>query len=293
MASSKKIRRSFLIALTAIAVAITYIGIGFALCAGFPLVTRVLASTNSAFDASPYIHDALVELAVQTRDFTIDDYYRSDEGIAFSEEKLSEKVLEAAALSSQSNEKGDAWSEDAREIIGEAQAGEMQAIIAIHQLYQISAAYALDQEALDHLNDVNSVITNARMPLMGITLIAAFCLMCLVYMFGAKAAGRALFAGGCVALGAFAVLGLWAFVSFESLFACLHGLFFAQGTWLFPADSLLIQMYPEGFWMGMGGVWLGCSALVAATSVIIGTIIIRRHAPRTNDEPFVPAGEQA
>ncbi len=289
---SKQAQRTVLTVIATIALAVTYLGIGFALCAGFPMVTRSLSNANSAFDASPHAHDELVELAIATRGFTVDDGFQTDEEAETAVEKLAHEVLDAATASAASSEKGAVWTDEAREFLSQAGSQDVSASEAMYALSELDPAYGLDREAVSHLEDVNAVVANARTPLIGVTLIAAFCLMCLVYLFGAKAAGRALFASGCAALGAFALAGLWAIISFESLFACLHGLFFAEGTWLFPADSLLIQMYPEGFWVGMGAVWLASSALVAVVSIIIGAVILRKRTPKA-EEPFVPAGEQA
>jgi len=140
--------------------------------------------------------------------------------------------------------------------------------------------------------NVNEVISSLRMPLLGITLIAAFCLMGLVYMFGAKPAGWSLLIAGCATLGLFALVGLWAAFGFDGFFAVLHGLFFSEGTWTFPADSLLIQMYPQGFWMGMGLWWLSASCITAVASIVIGYLIVRKRKPNAA-ETFVPAGQQA
>ena len=35
--------------------------------------------------------------------------------------------------------------------------------------------------------------------------------------------------------------------SFSSLFSSFHSLFFAEGTWLFPSESVLISVFPEKF----------------------------------------------
>lgn len=65
-------------------------------------------------------------------------------------------------------------------------------------------------------------------------------------------------------------------IDFEGLFAVFHSLFFAQGSWVFSADSLLITMYPEPFWIGMGAIWLATTIAVSAVSAIAGFAL--RHA---------------
>ncbi len=279
--------------LTSAALAITYIAIGFAICAGFPQITRNLSSDNSAFSLSPYDHDDLIELALTTRDYTVDDFGREAFGEAGAQASLAQEVLDRAKSSADpTSPTADRWSDEARAILDEDAAHDPSPDVTMEKLAAADEQYALTTAALEHLDEVNQVISSVRMPLFGCTLIAAFCLMALVFMFGAKPAGQALIASGCLCLSAFALLGIWALVSFDALFAWLHGLFFADETWTFPADSLLIQMYPEGFWVGMGMWWLGASCVVAVASIVIGATIVWRG--RMQDEkPRPPAGLQA
>jgi uncharacterized membrane protein len=44
-------------------------------------------------------------------------------------------------------------------------------------------------------------------------------------------------------------------VDFEGLFARFHGVFFESGTWTFSSDSLLIQLFPEPFWIVSAVGW--------------------------------------
>lgn len=281
-----------LVAIAAVALAFTYLAIGFALCAGFPQITRNLSAEHSAFDASPYAHDQLLDLALETRAFTVEGYARDVDGGSAADERYATVLIARAAGSAADPGKAHRWSDEARAILAEEDALQMKPWDAMLALSELDPSYALDADAMTHLNDVNEVISSARMPLLGITLIAAFCLMSLVTMFGPRAAGRALLLGGSAALALFAVLGAWGALGFDALFAWMHSLFFADGSWTFPADSLLIQMYPEAFWVGMGLWWLGSSCIVATASIIIGLVILRRRA-RTEEEPRRPAGLQA
>ena len=294
---SSDVRRStrsrILQVLAALSLACTYVAIGFAICAGFPQITRSLAYEQSAHEASPYAPDALLDLAMETRAFTIDDYGRDSDGEGAADARLAAHLLDQAAASEATPDKASAWSDEAKAIIASAEDQGADATEAMFALYELSPSYALDADALSHLDDVHEVITSVRMPIMGCTLIAAFCLMALVLMFGPKPAGHALIASGCIALASFALCGIWALIGFDGLFSALHGLFFADGTWTFPPESLLIQMYPQGFWMGMGLWWLGSSCIVAVASIIIGAIIVRRAAKQAREEPRRPAGLQA
>lgn len=289
---NKKIQQRVICIIASVALAFTYLAIGFAVCAGFPQITRNLSSDNSAFDASPFAHDQLIELAVETRAFTVEGYGRDAEEGNAADERYAAKLISCAEASAADPEKGPLWSEEARNILDAAGSGQMDPLEAMFALYRISPSYGLDADAIAHLDDVNDVVASVRMPLLGCTMIAAFCLMALVGMFGPVAAGRALLYGGAGALALFAILGAWGLIGFDGLFAWMHSLFFAEGTWVFPADSLLIQMYPAGFWMGMGAWWLCSSCVVAIASIVIGLVIIRKRAA-AKEKPRRPAGLQA
>jgi integral membrane protein (TIGR01906 family) len=58
-----------------------------------------------------------------------------------------------------------------------------------------------------------------------------------------------------------AVAALLAMMDFDRFFADFHGLFFESGTWQFPSGDLLIQLFPEPFWMST-------AVLVAALSLV-------------------------
>lgn len=292
MQMDKKMQQRVLCGLASIALALTYIAIGFAICAGFPQITRVAALGNSMVDESPYAPSELINLAEKTRTYTIEDAHRSDAGIDDAHELFADEILTAARASVEDPERTSAWNDEARQAIEQWSNGSITALEAMDKLYRLDPAYALSTEALTHLDDVNDVINRVKMPLLGCTLIAAFCLMSLVLMFGARPAGRALLIGGCIAVAAFIILGLWGIIGFDTLFAWMHTLFFVEGTWTFPANSLLIEMYPIGFWVSLGAWWLGSSCVVAVASIIIGLVILKRKPTAEKATPQ-PAGLQA
>jgi len=63
-----------------------------------------------------------------------------------------------------------------------------------------------------------------------------------------------------LAIGAFAVL------AWDSAFTLFHELLFPSGTWTFPADSNLIQLYPPPFWFDAAMV---AGALILASAAIL------------------------
>ena len=124
-----------------------------------------------------------------------------------------------------------------------------------------------DSAAVSHLLDVRKVIRGAK------TFIGVLAALTAAWL-GVQIARRrfsniwlALFAGaGFCAL--IVVLGALAgTLNFEALFAWFHGLFFSAGTWEFPADALLIEVFPEGFWMAAGLTW---GALILLGGVLLG-----------------------
>lgn len=124
-----------------------------------------------------------------------------------------------------------------------------------------------DAAAVSHLRDVRRVLHGARTfagilaALVVVGLVAAVARSEFQILYWSLLAG----AGFCLL---FVVLGAVAgSVNFETLFRWFHGLFFSAGTWEFPADSLLIELFPEGFWVAAGLTWAG---LVAIGGVILG-----------------------
>ncbi len=121
---------------------------------------------------------------------------------------------------------------------------------------EIAGLPAFDEAAVSHLLDVRAVIIGARR--MTITLVLVCVAWVLVRVRSPR--GRVLVrsalrgAAWLLALGlaAATVIGL---TSFGALFAWFHSLFFESGTWTFPADALLIRVFPLPFWTDAAGSW--------------------------------------
>ncbi len=73
--------------------------------------------------------------------------------------------------------------------------------------------------------------------------------------------------GGFSTIGAVILLSLAIILSFNITFTLFHLLFFSQGNWQFPADSLLIQTFPIEFFVRM-------STWIALLSFAEGSIFI-------------------
>ena len=128
-----------------------------------------------------------------------------------------------------------------------------------------------DAAAVSHLVDVRDVLVPARTAALSLALLA--CAWAVLRMrsrtgksvtaFALALAGRLLLAGAALAI----VAGL---LDFGGLFARFHAIFFAAGTWVFPPDALLIQVFPLPFWGVSGVMWgvtvVGCAGLMLVAS---------------------------
>lgn len=237
--------------LTAVMLAFTYFAAGFAVCAGVPYTTKTLSTFTSNWSASPFSQNEIADLAVATRDYTVSNHNLDALMAAISDANKKENTPYASYNTEQ-------------------------------LLNDTPEAYSLNSEAISHLDDVFDVISTAFMPLLGIAVIAAFCLMGTLRMFGTKPVAKALRWSGIATLVVFALCGIWALVGFDGMFAALHSVFFADGTWTFPADSLLICMYPTAFWIGMGLVWLCTSCVIAILSLVFGAALTKRSNIEAN-----------
>ena len=78
--------------------------------------------------------------------------------------------------------------------------------------------------------------------------------------------GSALRWGGWACLAVPVVLAIAGLADFDALFTAFHGVFFEAETWIFPADSLLIELFPERFWVTAGAA---LALLVAVQGVAL------------------------
>lgn len=122
----------------------------------------------------------------------------------------------------------------------------------------------LDERERSHMHDVAVFVR-----ILGGTVILAAVLatICLVWLRGEpRRQGRVLLlAGGGIGLAGL-VLAIVFAVAFEPAFLAFHALFFPPGTYLFPLDSDLIRLFPEGFWFD--------ASLAAGGAVLLGAILV-------------------
>lgn len=91
----------------------------------------------------------------------------------------------------------------------------------------------------------------------------------------------------CVAVIALAAAG--ALTDFDTFFRAFHGVFFPGGNWSFPADALLIEIFPEMFWAAAGAVWAGL-AIIGSAALAVGAVVLKKHT-FLHVSPHFSAGE--
>ena len=133
---------------------------------------------------------------------------------------------------------------------------------------QVDGRPGFDAAAVSHLADVRGVISAARLVTAVLAVLLAVWLGVSLSRGRKRHVGQALLAGAIWGVVLVVAAGLAGTLDFDALFTAFHGLFFAEGTWMFASDSLLIQTFPEQFWASAAGVWAGlillCSAGLAA-----------------------------
>jgi integral membrane protein (TIGR01906 family) len=131
-----------------------------------------------------------------------------------------------------------------------------------------------DAAAVSHLVDVRRVLMGSQVVTGLLAALVTIWLAVQVARRHVDRVSRAMMAGA-IFSAALVVLALVAgLTDFESLFTAFHGMFFSAGTWTFPADSLLIQTFPEPFWVTAGVAW-AVLVLIGAGALALGSRWLR------------------
>lgn len=134
----------------------------------------------------------------------------------------------------------------------------------------IAGRPAFDPSSVRHLKDVRDVLVPALRLSAGLGIaLAVWALLRRRTAAGRRLVASACRAAGLVLLGS-ALTGIAAaVVDFDGFFGWFHTLFFAEGTWVFPAEALLVRLFPIPFWIAAGLVWgaivLACAIVLVAT----------------------------
>ena len=252
--------RNIVSAVAAVALAALFLLVGLAVCL-VPPATHVLSSVFATDDISPLDRNQLVKVADATRDYSfgahdqlalyqtiydIDVEYRDNVGYS------------AASTTSAGFPRLDVVSD-------------RNDLVQLKSAFSgASELYCFSEETVSHLDDCYHLFAAAIPYAIAILMLAVFGFVFTGVTGGKRRVGIILVAAGIIVLALFAVFAIWAMVSFQSLFAAFHGLFFSAGSWLFPYDSILICALPTEFWMGMGAIWLVVAALLSILSIVVG-----------------------
>jgi integral membrane protein (TIGR01906 family) len=139
---------------------------------------------------------------------------------------------------------------------------------------RVEGREGFESAAVSHLEDVRDVLRLARIVtgLIAVTLAAWIAWALSRTRF--RDVGEALRYGALVGVVGVSIAIAFAIVDFDTFFTAFHGLFFADGTWTFPGDSLLIQLFPEPFWASLGGAWGVLAGLTMVGYWVIGTKLL-------------------
>lgn len=252
-----KLVRALLVALltlaTSLCLAYSLFGLGFVVCTT-PQATQTIGSTFSGWDHAVFPKDDMAAIAEATRSFSIEGT-STDELFATIHDVLAKTSPDIAALI----DSGSAAS---------AVAGTGDAAKTLER-------YSLPDDALSHLRDCTPVFTTGRISTGVVGAFGIVGVIALALIAGRKRAGGALILGSLIVIAVIVSLGAWAALDFEGLFAWMHSLFFAQGTWTFDANSLLIRLFPEAFWAAMAGLWVISTLIFAGICAFVGRILAK------------------
>ena len=279
-----KIFGGIIAAIGTAALAIVLFAVGYFPCSA-PITTEILSQNTSNYEISPYTLDDLNALAVASRDYTVD---ARDPGTSVEDARtaFNQVVMNAANHSanrylniakddpSEMNQaKKDMWTN----MMSALKDTRPNVVFAREDINDVAATmaktgtgFAFDDDSFSHLDDCNDVI-NGMLPNIRIAgIVALICLLVLLVTRQWRSVARMLSVAPLILIVCFAFMGSWALIDFGSFFAGFHGVFFPQGNWTFPTDSLLICMYPTAFWMGMGALWLATTVVASIIVLAIG-----------------------
>lgn len=266
---------------TSIAIAYSLFGLGFIVCT-LPQATSAIGGTFSGWEHATYPEADMEEIAEAVRSFSIEGTSSEDlYNTIFSVMQESEPQI--AALF----EEGSAKNTDNTTANNNTSAGKTSnsgngtntsssnLALSSTNLAELEDQYSLPRNALSHLQDCTPIFTTGRISVGVVGGFALVGLIALGILAGRKRIGGTLIAGSALVIGILVALGIWAAVDFDGIFTWMHTLFFAQGSWVFNSDSLLITLFPEAFWAAMAGLWIISSVIFALIAGIVGKILSR------------------
>lgn len=95
---------------------------------------------------------------------------------------------------------------------------------------------------------------------------------------------RGLMFGGAFSLGVLAVLFLFS-LSFDTFFNTIHLPFFSSGSYIFPEDSLIIQLFPQQFFQDFTFQLFRIVFINSGVFFIIGVYLFRKQKNEARQHP--------
>ena len=250
---------------TAITLALTFVGAGFAVCAT-PPVTHALSTVFADDATSPLDRNQLVRVADATRDYSFGNHDLGELYRTIYEVDVEYRSSVGYAAASSTG-------------VGFPKIDQVTDKTSIQQLTSAfdgaSELYCFSQDTIKHLDDCHSIAATAYPLIIAAAIIAVAGLIFTGVTGRKRRLGIVMLSAGAIVIVAFVALGAWAAIDFQGFFAMFHSLFFSQGNWLFPYDSLLICALPTPFWAGMGVVWLVIALVLSALAIVIGHKFVR------------------
>lgn len=262
-----KVIRVIINMVTAIMLAFALIGAGFAICVASP-VTHGLSWVFSDDATSPFDRNQLAQVADATRDY------------AFGKHDLLSlyQTIYDVDMEYQKSVGYSAASTTSADFPKVAQVTDRTSVTQLQNAFSgASVKYCYSQAELSHLDDCY-VIARLAYPLIIAAAILALAGLIFTGITGRKRRLGAVFlAAGVLVFVAFVALAVWAVLDFQGFFTAFHSLFFRQGNWAFPYDSLLICALPTAFWIAMGAMWLIIDVLLAIVLILVGGKLVRKR----------------
>lgn len=151
-------------------------------------------------------------------------------------------------------------------------------------------SYLLNASAIEHLADCTRLFDAGRILFAAAAMGAVAAGAYLYRRGGHRMLARALMGASSAIFIIVSVALVWALLDFNQLFSTFHALFFAEGTWTFPSDSLLIQLFPSAFWAAMLGLWVICSLVLSAVVLAAGILMQRKTDAREAEDATAAKG---
>jgi integral membrane protein (TIGR01906 family) len=128
-------------------------------------------------------------------------------------------------------------------------------------------------DVVSHMQDVRYVLQGVQIAVLILTILLVAALVFPGMRAGRVTMGNGLFFGGLAAVIVALLFAIIGGINFDALFTAMHQIFFAEGTWTFAEDSLLICAYPVGFWIGMGVAWAVVLVLLSTLVAVAGFLL--------------------